>query len=77
MNITNQKNHIKTLRPGDPDFIVQDGFFVFQRASIEITEGCPAEYMQIIHRCYQQGWLKPVANMYDYEYTMDKLKEKQ
>lgn len=77
MNITSQSSRIKTLRPGDPGFVFQDGFLVHQRAGIEITEDCPAEYMQIILRGCQKGWIKPVANMYDYEYTMDKLKESQ
>jgi hypothetical protein len=68
-------SQIKTLRPGDADFVIQDGFILAHRAGFEIANDCPREYMQVIQKCYQRGWLKPVAHMIDYEYTMDKLKE--
>lgn len=75
MNLTSQKSRIKTLRPGDPDFNLRDKFVVTNRAGLEITKDCPEEYKHMITTCILKGWVVPVASMYDYEYTMDKLKE--
>lgn len=45
------------------------------RAGFEVSNHCPREYRLIISECIDNGWIKPVAHMMDYEYTMDKLKE--
>ena len=68
-------SRFKTLRPGDSDFVIQDGFLLASRAGFEISNNCPREYRLIIAECVNNGWLTPVANMLDYEHTMDKLKE--
>jgi hypothetical protein len=68
-------SRFKTLRPGDSDFVIQDGFLLASRAGFEISKDCPREYRLIIAECVNNGWLTPVANMLDYEHTMDKLKE--
>lgn len=65
------------MRPGDPDFSINDGFVVANRAGFEIKEDCPDEYKVMITTCILKGWMVPVAAMYDYELTMDKLKETQ
>lgn len=69
------RNKIKTMDSSDPDFRISDGFVSYPRAEIKITAECPAHYREMLQRAYNNGWIKPVANMYDYEYTMDMLKE--
>ncbi len=67
---------IVKLKPGDPDFSFSaDGLVWTQRAAFEITSGCPYKYRDVIHECFSQGWLKPVAYMRDVEYTMELLKK--
>ena len=77
MNITSHTSRIKTLRQSDKDFLLDDGVVVSPRAGFEISEKCPREYRSILVTCIDNGWLKPVAHMMDYEYTMDKLKDAQ
>lgn len=77
MNLKQHQSRIKSLRPGDPDFSINDGFVVANRAGFELSTECPTEHQLIINTCLMMGWLKPVATMYDYELTMDKLKETQ
>ena len=52
-----------------------DGISVVPRAHVEISANCPQMYMQIIETCLNKGWLKPVANMRDNEYTMELLRK--
>ena len=54
--------------------MLKDGVVVAQRAGFEINTSCPREYKLIISECINNGWLKPVAHVYDYEQVFDKLK---
>jgi len=65
---------IKTIRQGDPKFMLQDHFVVCPRAGFEISQHCPREYKTIISECINNGWLKPVAHVYGKELTMDALR---
>jgi hypothetical protein len=58
---------ILTVKPGDPDFVITDGFILSSRAEFQISEDCPGAYMSIIQKCVQEGWLKPIAHMRDSE----------
>jgi hypothetical protein len=68
------KSCVRTIRNTDDNFLIKDGFTVTPRAGFEISSRCPYSYRQVIQECFQQGWLKPVANVYDYELTLDLLK---
>jgi hypothetical protein len=68
------KSNIRTIRPGDSKFLLNDTFTVCQRASIEISKDCPREYRLIIAECINNGWLKPVAHVYGKELTMDAMR---
>ena len=68
------KSRIKTIRPGDPGFNIADGLITAGRASIEVSPDCPKRYMSIVAECFNRGWIKPVAHMYDTELTMDYLR---
>lgn len=75
MSFINQKSRIKTLRQGDPDFHIDDGLVKYPRAMLHVVPGCPEHIRQQIILAMSNGYLKCVAHMFDYEYTMDKLKE--
>jgi hypothetical protein len=74
MQISIHQSNIKTIRQGDPKFLLNDTFTVCQRASIEISKDCPARYKQIIAQAYENGWIKPVAHVYGKELTMDAMR---
>jgi len=68
------KTSLVTLKANDPDFLLQDQFVVSPRAGFEIDNRCPYNYRQVITECIQNGWLKPVATVYDHEITFARLK---
>jgi hypothetical protein len=74
MNIVVSESKIKTVKQGDPKFMIQDGKVVCPRAGFEINQQCPREYKLIIAECINNGWLKPVAHVYGKELTMDALR---
>lgn len=61
---------IKTIRPGDKMFYIHNGFMTSDRASLEITQQCPQQYVNIIAQCYENGWIKPVAHVTEQEYVL-------
>jgi hypothetical protein len=75
LNFMPVRNKVKTLKPSDADFNINNGFLTYPRAHIEVDASCPMSVQRQIQDYVRKGWIKPVANMYDYEYTMDKLKE--
>ena len=48
MSFVTHQSIIRTLRPGDQHFQIQDKFAVAQRAGFEITDDCPKDYLCII-----------------------------
>lgn len=75
MKINSAISRVVAIKQGDPTFLIKDGFTITPRAGFEINLHCPKEYRLIISECINNGWLKPVAFMYDYEKTMDLLKD--
>jgi len=67
MTFTIHQPNIRTLKSGDKHFQIRDNYTLYSRASFEISKDCPREYMQIIQRCCQNGWLTPVANITERE----------
>jgi hypothetical protein len=66
----------KTLRQNDPDFTFSpDGIKLVPRASFEISQRCPENYLDLIQECIRHGWIRPVAHMRDTEYTMELLQK--
>lgn len=74
MNITMHKSNVVTVRQDDPMFKMNDGFTIYPRAGFHILPECPQQYKQMIGACIDNGWLKPVAYMRDYEQTFALLK---
>lgn len=73
-NYTITKSNITTVQSGDPDWMMLDGVITTPRAGFEISNRCPDHYKYIILDCINRGWLKPIAHLYDYERTYEKLK---
>jgi hypothetical protein len=73
MNITARRSLIKTFRPGDTGFTIDDGFMTSPRAGFEISNNCPAEYKSIFITAINAGWLKPVAYMHEREVLISGL----
>ena len=67
------KSKFRTIRSGDNDFLISDGYSITSRAGLEISPECPSDYKRMIHYAYEQGWVKCVAHMYDHEYMWEKL----
>ena len=68
------KTETKTLTQRDAEFYIQEKFTLVPRAALQIDQTCPGEYRQIIAACIDRGWLRPVANIRDYEYTYELIK---
>jgi len=73
MFLTETKSKIKTIRPGDPDWIIIDGLTISHRAGFEISQRCPSNYASILAECINQGWIKPIAYQPVHEEFMEKL----
>lgn len=67
MNIETTQSSLRTIKKGDPKFILRDGFKIAPRAGVEISNECPREYRLIIATCMEKGWLKPFATVKDTE----------
>ena len=74
MQITTKESNIRTIHPGDSRFMLHDGFVICPRAGFEISNNCPAEYKSIFITAINAGWIKPVANVYGKELTMDAMR---
>ena len=73
MFLTETKSKIKTIRPGDPDWVIIDGFMVAHRAGFEIDSKCPSNVKQYILMAIENEWLKPIAYQPVHEEFMEKL----
>lgn len=61
---------VKTIKPGDKMFKINNGFLVSDRASIEISPKCPSRYADMIAQCYENGWISAVAHVTEKEYVL-------
>jgi hypothetical protein len=55
------KSNIRTIRPGDPKFLLNDTFTVCQRASIEISKDCPTGDANILKKAKEQAKLNELT----------------
>lgn len=63
----NIKNQIRTIKPNDPRFFINNGLTITPRAGIEISNSCPDRYKKVIIECLQNGWLHSVAHVTERE----------
>ena len=73
MFLTKTRSKIKTIRPGDEDFIITDGLMMAPRAGIEICGDMPYEYKLIITECMNKQWIRPIAYQHSHEDLIEKL----
>ncbi len=65
---------VKTIRSGDPNFMIYDGLVAYPRAMIHVLPECPSNIRHYIEWAIAEGYLKPVAHVYGKEITMDLLR---
>jgi hypothetical protein len=67
MTIKLHESKVKSIRAGDRQFMIQDGFASYPRAMLHVLPECPIEYSLIIQKCFNNGWIKPVAHVTERE----------
>jgi len=67
------KTSLRTIRPGDPNFLVKDGSIMATRAGVEISNKCPSEYKELMNIAIINGWVSPLAVVRDAELVWDTL----
>ena len=67
MDFELHKSTVKSIRAGDKRFMISDGFVSYPRAMLHVLPECPVEYSLIIQKCFQNGWIKPVAHVTERE----------
>jgi hypothetical protein len=67
MDIKFHKSKVTSIRAGDKQFMIQDGFATYPRAMLHVLPECPIEYSLIIQKCFSNGWIKPVAHVTERE----------
>ena len=73
MTFVSTKTNIRTIRPGDEDWVITDGLMMAPRAGFEICSSMPYEYKLIITECINNQWLRPIAHQYLHEDLIEKL----
>ena len=68
MKLTAHQSQIRSIKPGDRDWMIRDNVTMAPRAGFEILQTCPKEYRMIIAECLNQGWLQPVAHVTEKEF---------
>jgi len=66
---------VRSIKAGDPNFMIQDGLMECPRAGIEITDDCPTAWKEVIVKAYNNGYLKPFANVTERELLFMGLKQ--
>lgn len=66
---------IRTIKEGDPKWVISNGFYCSPRAGFEFGKECPESYKSIVIEMLRNGWLKPVAYMKDNEVMWETLSE--
>ena len=73
IQIKSYQTSIRTIKPSDPKFIINDGLRTATRAGFEINSKCPYSYRTVIEECIRNGWLKPIAHVKDSELFWEEL----
>lgn len=64
---------IKTIKRGEPDFLITDGYLVTGRASLEINKECPAHIHYQILQAISYGWVTVQAHVPEQELVWENL----
>jgi hypothetical protein len=74
LQITIQDSEVVHLKPGDPGFMMVDGFAMVSRASIVIDQSCPTRIAETLQWAMQRGWIQPRASVRREEHMWDLLR---
>lgn len=69
------KTDIKTIRQGDPDFMISNGIVNYPRAMLHILPECPRNVRETLQWAYDNGYIKCVAHVPGKQLTWEKLKK--
>jgi hypothetical protein len=75
MKVNVTKTSLRTIKQGDPKFMLTDGMVTAPRAGFEISQRCPESYKKLLLECIDCGWLKPVAIVMDNELFWEEFKK--
>jgi hypothetical protein len=67
MFIETHRSQIHSIKQGDRHFMIEDGLMMAQRAGIEISDDCPSAWKEVIVKAYNNGYVKPFANITERE----------
>jgi hypothetical protein len=67
MTYTLHKSQVYSIRQGEPDFKIIDGFSVYPRAMVHILPECPWQVRDQINFAIAKGYLQLVANVTERE----------
>jgi hypothetical protein len=65
---------VKSIRQGDPNFMINDGLVMYPRAMIHVLPECPSNVRHYIEWAIAEGYIKSVAHVYGKEITMELLR---
>jgi hypothetical protein len=67
MTFTLHKSQVHTIREGEKNFTIQDGFVSYPRAMIHVLPGAPTNVAQTLNWAIAQGYVKAVAHVTERE----------
>jgi hypothetical protein len=70
---TAKQRDIRTVRQGEPGWMLNDGFVSYPRAMLHILPSCPQHIRDNINWAVAQGHVKPVAHVQGKELTWQEL----
>ncbi len=73
MFTTAKQRDIRTVRQGDPQFMLTDGFVQYPRAMIHVLPECPQNVRETLNWAVAQGYVKCVAHVQGKELTWQNL----
>lgn len=72
-NQSTKQRDIKTVRQGETNFILTDGFVTYPRATIHILPQCPWQIRDQINFAMAKGYIQMVAHVQGKELTWQEL----
>jgi hypothetical protein len=70
-----KKREIKTVRQGDPGWMLYDGIIAYPRAMLHVLPECPRNVVETLNWAIEQGYVKCVAHVQGKELTWQTLTE--
>jgi hypothetical protein len=73
MEFIKGNREVKTVRQGDPDFMIYEGTICYPRAMLHITPDCPSNIRTQLEWAMTEGYIKTVAYVPGKQLTWEKL----